>query len=101
MQKPTEITPLDGKAVYSQNLSMTIHLEEDLKVELVKFHKKESSKVLPFSKYASLYLRQGNPEEKTTYTCALIENQLNFISYLYPRKYFSGHLDKRSMYSGE
>ena len=46
-------TPKDDKAVYSQNLTMPIHLKEDLIVEVALMHKFGIITVLPFSKYAS------------------------------------------------
>ena len=47
------LTPKDDKAMYSQDLPMPIHLEEDLIVELALMHKYGIITVLPFSKYAS------------------------------------------------
>ena len=48
-----KLTPKDDKAVYSQNLPMSINLKEDLIVELALMHKYGIITVLPFSKYAS------------------------------------------------
>ena len=48
-----KLTPKDNKAVYSQNLTMPIHLKEELFVELTLMHKYGIITVLPFSKYAS------------------------------------------------
>ena len=47
-----KITPKDNKAVYSQNLSMTVHLKEELIVELALMNKYGIITVLPFSKEA-------------------------------------------------
>ena len=52
-----KLTPKDDKAVYSQSLPMTIHLKEDLIVELALMHKYGIITVLPFSKYASPILQ--------------------------------------------
>ena len=48
-----KLNPKDDKAVYSQNLPMSIQLKEDLIVELALMHKDGIIRVLPFSKYAS------------------------------------------------
>ena len=56
-----KLTPEDDKAVYSRSLSMPIHLKEDLNVEVALMHKYGIITVLPFSKYASPYLRKGSP----------------------------------------
>ena len=48
-----KLTPKDHKVVYSQNLPLPIHLQEDLIAELALMHKYRSITVLPFSKYAS------------------------------------------------
>ena len=58
------LTPKDDKAVYSQNLPMPIHLEEDLIVELALMHKYGIITVLPFSKYASPIFAQRKPNVK-------------------------------------
>ena len=56
-----KLTPKDDKAVYSQNLPMTIHLKENLIVELALMHKYGVITVIPFSKYASPIFAQRNP----------------------------------------
>ena len=53
-----KLTPKDDKTVYSQSPPMTIHLKEDLIVELALMHKHGIITVLPFSKYASPILGQ-------------------------------------------
>ena len=58
------LTPKDYKAVYSQNLPMPIHLEEDLIVELALMQKYGIITVLPFSKYASPIIAQRKPYGK-------------------------------------
>ena len=59
-----KLTPKDDKAVYSQSLSMPIHLKEDLIVELALMHKNGIITVLPFSKYASPIFAQRKPNGK-------------------------------------
>ena len=59
-----KLTPKDDKAVYSQNLPMPIHLNEDLIVELTLMHKYGIIPVLPFSKYASPIFAQRKPNGK-------------------------------------
>ena len=59
-----KLTPKDDKAVYSQSLSMAIHLNEDLIVELALMHKYGIITVLPFSKYASPIFAQRKPNGK-------------------------------------
>ena len=56
-----KLTPKDDRAVYSQNLPMPIHLEEDLILELTLMHKYGINTVLPFSKYASPIFAQRKP----------------------------------------
>ena len=56
-----ELTPIDDRAVYSQNLQMPIHPEEDLIVQFALMHNYGIITVLPFSKYASLNFAQRNP----------------------------------------
>ena len=56
-----KLTPRDDKAVYSQSLPMSIHLKEDLNVELALLHKYGIITVLPFSKYASPIFAQRKP----------------------------------------
>ena len=59
------LKPKDDKAVYSQNLPMPIHLEEeDLIVEPALMHKYGISTVLPFSKYESPIFAQRKPNGK-------------------------------------
>ena len=59
-----KLTPKDDKAVYSQSLTMPIHLKEDLIVELTLMHKYGIITVLPFSKYASPIFAQRKPNGK-------------------------------------
>ena len=59
-----KLTPKDEKAVYSQNLQMPIHLQEDLNVELGLMHKYGIITVLPFSKYACPIFTQMKPNGK-------------------------------------
>ena len=59
-----KLAPKDDKAVYSQNLPMSIHLKEDLIVELAFMHKYGIITVLLFSKYASPNFAQRKPNEK-------------------------------------
>ena len=59
-----KLTPKDNKAVYSQNLPMTVHLKENLIVELAVMHKYGIITVLPFSKYASPIFAQRKPNGK-------------------------------------
>ena len=59
-----KLTPKDDKAVYSQSLPMTMHLKEDLIVELALMHKYGIITVLPFSKYASPIFAQRKPNGK-------------------------------------
>ena len=58
------LIPKDDKAVYSQSLPMSIHLKEDLIVELALMHKYGIITVLPFSKYASPIFAQRKPNGK-------------------------------------
>ena len=53
--------PEDDKAVFSQSLSMPIHLKEDLIAEFALMHKYGIIKVLPFSEFASSILPQRKP----------------------------------------
>ena len=59
-----KLTAKDDRAVYSQNLTMLIHLKEDLNVELAPMHKYGIVRVLPFSKYSSPIFEQRKPNEK-------------------------------------
>ena len=59
-----KLTPKDKKAVYSQSLPMSIHLKEDLTVELALMHKYGIITVLHFSKYASPKFAQRKPNGK-------------------------------------
>ena len=59
-----KLTPKDDKAVYSQRLSMPIHLKEDLIVELALMNKYGIITVMPFSKYASPIFAQRKPNGK-------------------------------------
>ena len=59
-----KLTPKDGKAEYSQNLSMPVHLKKDLIVELALMYKYGIITVLPFSKYASRIFARRKPNGK-------------------------------------
>ena len=59
-----KLAPKDDKVVYSQSLSMRIHLKEDLIVELAVLHKYGIITILRFSKYASPILAQRKPNGK-------------------------------------
>ena len=59
-----KLTPKDDKVVYSQSLSIPIHLKEDLIVELALMHKYEIITVLPFCKYESPIFAQRKPNVK-------------------------------------
>ena len=58
------LPPKDDKAVYRQNLPMTIHLKEDLIVELALMHKHGIITVSPFSEHASPIFAQRKPNGK-------------------------------------
>ena len=60
-QFKVKLTPKDDKAVYNQSLPMTIHLKEDLIVELTPMHKYGIITVQPFSKFASPIFAQRKP----------------------------------------
>ena len=59
-----KLTPNDDKAVSSQSLPMSIHLKEDLIVELALMHNYGIITVLPFSKYASPIFAQRKSNGK-------------------------------------
>ena len=59
-----KLTPKDNRTVYNQNLTMPIHLKEDLTVELALIYKYGIITVLPFSKYASPIFTQRKPNGK-------------------------------------
>ena len=59
-----KLTPKDDRAVYSQNLPMSIHPKKDLFVELAHLHKYGIITVLPFSEYASPIFAQRKPNGK-------------------------------------
>ena len=48
-----QLTPLDNRPAYSQNLPAPINLKDEILVELALLHKYEIITTLPFSKYAS------------------------------------------------
>ena len=50
MEFKAKLIPKDDEAVYSQILSMPIHMKEDLIVEMAVMHKSGITTVLPFSK---------------------------------------------------
>ena len=58
------LTPKDDKAVYSQKLSMPIHLKEDLIVKHALMHKYGIITVLPFSENASPIFAWRKPNGK-------------------------------------
>ena len=58
------LTPKDDKAVYSQNLSMPIHLKEDLFIEQALMHKYRIITVLFLPKYAKPVSAQRKPNGK-------------------------------------
>ena len=59
-----KLTPKDDRAVCSQNQPVSIHLEEDLIVELACMQKYWTITALPFSKYASPIFPQREPNGK-------------------------------------
>ena len=59
-----KFTAKDDRAVFSQSLPMSIHLKENLIVELALMHKYGIITALPFSKYASPITAQRNPNAK-------------------------------------
>ena len=59
-----KLTQKYNKAVYSHNLPKSIHLKEDLIVELALVHEYGIITVLPFSKYASPIFAQKKPNGK-------------------------------------
>ena len=58
------LAPKDDKAVSSQSLPISIHLKEDINVELTLMHNYGIITVLPFSKYASPIIAQRKPNGK-------------------------------------
>ena len=74
-QLEVKLTPKDDKTVYSQSLSMPIHLKKDLIVELALMHKYEIITVLPFSKNASPIFAQWKPTAVSTSSFGSRENQ--------------------------
>ena len=73
-----KLTPKNDKAFYSQNLPISIHLKGDLIAELVFLHKYGLMTVLPFSKYASLPLAQGNPTENYAFSWISGKQQFDY-----------------------
>ena len=59
-----KLTPKDDKPVYSQSLPMSIHLKEDMIVELPLMHTYGIITVLPFSKYANPIFARRKPNGK-------------------------------------
>ena len=59
-----KLAPKDDKAIHSQNLPISIHLKEDLIVELALMHKYGNITGLPFSKHASPIFAQRKPNGK-------------------------------------
>ena len=59
-----KLIPKDDKVLYSQSLSLPIHLKEDLRVELALMDIYGIITVLPFSKYPSPIIAEMKPNEK-------------------------------------
>ena len=59
-----KLTPKDNKVVYSQSLPLSIHLKQDLIVELTLMHKYGIITGLLFSKYASPIFARRKPNGK-------------------------------------
>ena len=59
-----KLIPKDKRTVYSQSLSMPIHLKKDIIVELALMHKCGITTVLSFSKYASPIFAQRKSNGK-------------------------------------
>ena len=59
-----QLTPLDNRPAYSQNLAAPINLKDDIPVELALLHKYGIITTLPFSKYGSPIFAQRNPNGK-------------------------------------
>ena len=74
-----KLTPKDDKVVYSQSLSMPIHLKEDLIVELALMHKYGIITVLPFSKYASPIFAQRKPNGKLRFLVLVSLRKINSL----------------------
>ena len=68
-----KFTPEDEELVYSQILSLPIHLKENLIVLKALFHKKGISSVLLFSKYATTIFAQSKTIRKLNPPVVLIE----------------------------
>ena len=59
-----QLTPLDNRPAYSQNLPALINLKEDILVELALLHKYGIITTLPFSKYGNPIFAQRKPNGK-------------------------------------
>ena len=59
-----QLTPLDNRPAYSQNLFAPINFKDDILVELALLHKYGIITTLPFSKYASSIFAQRKPNGK-------------------------------------
>ena len=59
-----ELTPLDNRPAYSQNLPAPINLKDDILVELALIHRYGIITTLPFSKYASPIFALRKPNGK-------------------------------------
>ena len=59
-----QLTPLDNRPAYSQNLPEPINLKDDILVELALLHKYGITTTLPFSKYASPFFAQRKQNGK-------------------------------------
>ena len=59
-----QLTPLDNRPAYSQNLPAPINLKYDILVEIALLHKFGIITTLPFSKYASPIFAQRKPNGK-------------------------------------
>ena len=76
MEFKVKLTPKDDKAIYSQSLSMPIHLKEDLIVELALKHKHD----IPYHSTAFLQVRKPHictkeAQGKIASPCGSTENQ--------------------------
>ena len=69
-----KLTAKYDKSNYGQNLPLPIHLKADLILELTLMHEHGIITVLFFRHPGPVFLRKGNPTEKTS-TCGLKDNQ--------------------------
>ena len=99
-----KLSPRDDKAVYSQSLSIPIHLKEDLIVELAVMHKCGIITLLPFSKFASPIFAQRKPNGKLRLLVDLRKNNSliadDYINNIHPVSTLSDaakHLARKSL----